>query len=254
MIQTTLTQTTNTHFRADTCLLEDFDYVQRHVIGRDTDKFVIQFPGNYRFDDNTSTRLSSFLLGLSSRTDEHWINAVCLLEDPHATLQVPSWSGHFYFAPQNPSQLYRTVRVFDPGLAADPALDPLDISLQLARLKSLKDGWADGIQPAAQWGEEYGRAPSSQALDWLAGQLAAHYAIDVPRPYIYPIPEGGVSLEWFLGPYRASLEIDFDTCQAEWHCLDLSTDVSYEQDLQLDIPQSWKWLASEVRRLGDPAA
>ena len=130
----------------------------------------------------------------------------------------------------------------------------MDIGRQLAGLKGLKDGWADGVQPAAQWGEGYGKAPNHQALDWLAGQLAAHYAVGAPSPHIYPTPEGGVSLEWSLGPHRASLEINLETRQAEWHCLDLSTDVSEERELQLDLPQSWQWLESEVRRLGDTPA
>ena len=137
---------------------------------------------------------------------------------------------------------------------AVPINDSLDVSRRLADMKNLHDGWADGIQPANLWGEGYGRAPTAQGLDWLAGTFATRFAEDLPRPHIYPTPEGGVSMEWSIGPYRASLEIDLDAYQAEWHCLDLSTDDSYEQDLQLDMAQSWEWLASEVRRLGDPAA
>ncbi len=258
MIQTTLTQTTNTPSKGNNAPrpFEEslFDYVQGHIACWATNKFVIQFPGNYRFDENTSARLSLFPLGLSSRTDEHWINAVCLLDDPHVTLRIPSPSGHFHFASQNPSQLNRAINVFDPRLPTTPHLDPLNIGRQLESLKKLQDGWADGMQPANQWGEGFGKAPREEGLDWLASQLDAHYVVDAPKPYIYPTPEGGVSLEWSLGPHRASLEIDFDTCQAEWHCLDLSADASYERDLRLDIPQSWKWLVSEVRRLGDPAA
>ena len=258
MIQTTLTQTTGTPSRgnADSRPFEEslFGYVQGDIAGWATNWCVIQFPGNYRFNENTSAQLSSFPLGLSSRTGEHWVNAVCLMDDPHVTLRVPSQSGHFHFMSQNPSQLNRAINVSDPRLPSTPHLDPLNIGRQLERIGKLNDGWADGIQPPNQWGEGFGKAPSAEGIDWLTRQLAAHYAVDAPKPYIYPTPEGGVSLEWSLGPHRASLEIDFDTCQAEWHCLDLSADASYERDLRLDISQSWKWLVSEVRRLGDPAA
>lgn len=121
-------------------------------------------------------------------------------------------------------------------------ITPLDFSPRLDELRAIEDGWLDGS----------GEAPSRHGIDWLSSSLERYYSPDLPLPYIYPTPEGGVSLEWSLGPHRASLEIDVDTRQAEWHCLDLSTDGSCEQDLQLDIPQGWEWLATELRRLGDP--
>ena len=110
------------------------------------------------------------------------------------------------------------------------------------------------MQHARDWGNGYGKAPDHAGLDWLADAFNRHYPDDLPLPYLFPTPEGGVEAEWAIGPHRASLEIDLDTRQAEWHCLDLSTDISCEQDLQLGTPQSWEWLASEVRRLGDAAA
>jgi len=113
-----------------------------------------------------------------------------------------------------------------------------DFSSRLDEFRAIEDGWLDGGETA----------PSPHCIDWLSSNLKRYYSSDLPMPYIYPTPEGGVSLEWSLGPYRASLEIDLDTRQAEWHCLDLSTDDPCEQDLQLDIPQDWEWLASELRR------
>ena len=101
-------------------------------------------------------------------------------------------------------------------------------------LRNLKDGWADGTQPADQWGKGYGKAPVAQGLDWLAERLEAGYADDLPRPYIYPTPEGGVSLEWSLGQNEASLEVDLLSHSAEWHCLNLSSGRSTEEDFDLD--------------------
>ena len=131
-------------------------------------------------------------------------------------------------------------------LTASPAairesVDSLDPASRLDEFRDMQDGWLDG----------YGYAPSPRGLDWLSSSLKRRYAADAPSPYIYPTPEGGVSLEWSIGPHRASLEIDLDTREAEWHCLNLATDHSYERDLQLDAPQDWAWLANEVRGLGD---
>ena len=125
---------------------------------------------------------------------------------------------------------------------AHNSIDPLNFSSRLNEFRAIQDGWLDGG----------GKAPSPQGLDWLASSLKDYYAADIPIPHIYPTPEGGVSLEWAIGTHRASLEIDLDVHEAEWHCLDLSTEESYEMDLQLDAPQGWAWLTSELRRLGNP--
>lgn len=135
---------------------------------------------------------------------------------------------------------------------AVPKGNSLDVNRRLASLKNLNDGWADGIQPANLSGDGYGKAPSVRGLDWLADALQKRYSDDLSLPHIFPTPEGDVSLEWSIGPYRASLEIDLGTYQAEWHCLNITTDDSFEYDLNLDVPASWEWLTREVRRLEDP--
>ncbi len=122
------------------------------------------------------------------------------------------------------------------------SIDAPDFSSRLDEFRAIQDGWLDGG----------GTAPSPRSLDWLSGSLKDYYADDSPMPHIYPTPEGGVSLEWAIGPHRASLEIDLDVHEAEWHCLDLSAGESYGRNLQLDAPQDWQWLASELRRLGNP--
>ena len=120
--------------------------------------------------------------------------------------------------------------------------DRLDFSSRLDEFRAIQDGWLEGA----------GKAPNHRGLDWLANSARRHYrSADLPKPRIYPTPEGGVSLEWAIGPYRASVEIDLDAHEAEWHCLDLASGESYERDLHLDAPQDWEWLTSELRRLGD---
>ena len=84
----------------------------------------------------------------------------------------------------------------------------------------------------------------------MAERLEARYADDLPRPYIYPTPEGGVSLEWSLGQNEAGLEIDLLSHSAEWHCLNLRTGCSSEEVIDLDDDEDWERLASKIRQLG----
>ena len=128
-------------------------------------------------------------------------------------------------------------------------LDPLDIRAQLDSLRDLKDGWADGMQYASSWGSGYGKAPRHVDLNWLSDRFAQHYPGNAPLPYIYPTPEGGVQAEWSIGANEISLELDFTKRTAEWHCLDVNTDIADIRTLDLDVPRSWSWLAEELQRL-----
>ena len=80
---------------------------------------------------------------------------------------------------------------------------PLDIAPRLDELKKIKDGWLDGA----------GRAPSHEGLDWLAGVLKDRYPDSLPRPYAYPVPDGGIQLEWSIKRREISLEVDFESRQ-----------------------------------------
>ena len=133
------------------------------------------------------------------------------------------------------------------------AEDPMDIDRRLDELRELEDGWVDGIQAASDWGNGYGKAPSAEGLDWLSAQFAAHYDEELPKPYLYPMPEGGVQAEWSIGPNAPSLEIDLETHVAEWHNLNFDTDYASEKLLDLNDPDGWEWLANEVRSLGTAA-
>ncbi len=127
--------------------------------------------------------------------------------------------------------------------------DPLDTDGQLEEMKRLEDGWADGMQHASGWGEAYGKAPSAQGLDRLKRQFANHYHSSLPRPYLYPTPEGGAKAEWSLGASEASLEIDLESLSAEWFCLDMETGISTEETVNLDEPAAWERLKGELMRL-----
>ena len=116
-------------------------------------------------------------------------------------------------------------------------LDPLDIRCRLDELRRLEDGWLDGD----------GTAPGSDELEWLADCFDRHYPDDLPLPYLYPTPEGGVQAEWSLSDCEISLEVNLVARRADWHRLDLESNADYVRELDLDNYNDWAWIASEVR-------
>ena len=116
---------------------------------------------------------------------------------------------------------------------------PLDVAARLNELRAMQDGWLDGD----------GVAPPHVGLDWLADAFNRHYPDDLPLPYAYPTPEGGVQMEWSLGPFEISLEIDLASHSAEWFWVEIPTDAEDERMLNLDDETAWDWFAAEIRRL-----
>ena len=129
------------------------------------------------------------------------------------------------------------------------ALHPLDVTARLAEFKEMQDGWADGMQHAKDWGKGYGKAPNPAGLDWLARAFEINYPDDLPLPYIYPTPEGGIEVEWSLGPFEISLEVNLETRTGEWHWVEILTDADAEELLDLADSGHWDWMAAEIRRL-----
>ena len=127
-------------------------------------------------------------------------------------------------------------------------LASLDVVAQLDELRHLKDGWGDGIQHPSGWGDGYGKAPRHDGLDWLAEIFAREYPYDLLLPRIYPTPEGGVQMEWRLGQYDISLEVDFDNRAGEWNWVDLNSQEEGESALNMDNADGWNWVADELRR------
>lgn len=149
----------------------------------------------------------------------------------------------------SPEQMRRLRVKLDAKLAtaakrAGPPLDPLDVPSRLDALRTLRDGWLDGK----------GVAPSPAGLDWFAKAFNASYPDDLPSPYIYPVAEGGIQLEWSIRPREISLEILFSDHSAAWHCLDLETDEEDSRSLNLDDPSDWSWLAGRLRAMSGVGA
>ena len=125
-----------------------------------------------------------------------------------------------------------------PGIEHTTLLDPLDVPARLEELKALRNGWLNGR----------GIAPAPAGLDWLSREIKTRYPEAVPSPYIYPVAEGGVRLEWSITPQEVSLEIDLSQKSGEWHALNLHTDVDESRTLNLDDVAAWDWM---IRRLSE---
>ena len=88
-----------------------------------------------------------------------------------------------------------------------------------------------------------------EGIDWLARALKDRYPTSQPLPYAYPVPEGGVQLEWSMKRREISLEVDFDAKSGEWHSLDLETDQEEYRSLNLDGQEGWSWLVDRLKGL-----
>ncbi len=119
-------------------------------------------------------------------------------------------------------------------------LDALDIAPRLDELKKIKDGWLDGA----------GRAPSHEGLDWLAGVLKDRYPKSLPPLYAYPVPDGGIQLEWSIKRREISLEVDLEARRGDWHSLDLDTSQEEQKELNLSDDADSSWLITHLTIAG----
>lgn len=112
-------------------------------------------------------------------------------------------------------------------------LDSLDIETRLEEFARLKDGWLDGK----------GRALDQTSLIRLAQAFDERFGPDLPLPYLYPTPEGGVQAEWTLGNWEVSLEITLPTFDSEYQAVHRSTGESSEIELSLADADGTGWSA-----------
>ena len=145
---------------------------------------------------------------------------------------------------------HRLQGLHETALATDAIEeDRFQIRQSLNELKALEYGWADGMQHPSRWGEGYGKVPSADGLDWLASQLARHYVSGLPEPHLYPTPEGGVQIEWHIGPFEVDLNVDLDAQSGEWGCTNVETHEDSERDLDLESANDWSWIVRELQQL-----
>lgn len=103
-------------------------------------------------------------------------------------------------------------------------IDATDPLARLDELRLLKPGWLDGT----------GKVPSKTEFDWLEDFFLNHYPSSLPTPYIYPTEDGGILLEWRIGTFDISLEIDMHKKTAEYHSLETNTGNEEFKELLMD--------------------
>ena len=116
-------------------------------------------------------------------------------------------------------------------------LDPLDVPARLDELRSMQDGWLD----------DSGKAPSMVGLDWLSRSFEHQFPDDLPLPHTFPMPEGGIEMEWSLDPHSIILEIDLETHKGSWLRFTERTNGEDERELDLNDNSDWAWLVTEIR-------
>lgn len=116
-------------------------------------------------------------------------------------------------------------------------LDPLDIETRLEELSELKDGWLNGK----------GKAPDSDALRALTHKFERFFDTELPLPYIYPTPDGGIQAEWTIGGTEISLEIELPSQQAFYQALNIHTGKEEDLELRLADGEQWKQLNAALK-------
>jgi hypothetical protein len=102
-------------------------------------------------------------------------------------------------------------------------LDPLDVETRLEELASLKERWFNGK----------GVALDGPGLKALSEEFEKNFDSELPLPYLYPTPEGGVL--------------------AQYEALNLASDESSEVSLSLSSnPSNWVRLNNQLRQLNSP--
>jgi len=114
-------------------------------------------------------------------------------------------------------------------------LDPLDVSARLDEFRALRAGWYN----------DDGNPLPEDGLDWLSKTFERNYPNDLPLPYTYPMPEGGIRFEWPLNEVEAILEVDLTSRSAIWYSPNqLEGD---GKPLNLDVSECWSVIAESIR-------
>jgi len=100
----------------------------------------------------------------------------------------------------------RDTPVNSPEKQSPPGITWEAFTARIEELKQLKEGWLDG-----GW------------LDWLTSCFTRYYSSDLPLPYLFPQPNDGLLMEWKIGPWSISVELNFKTEMADYNVLNLDT-------------------------------
>jgi hypothetical protein len=117
----------------------------------------------------------------------------------------------------------------DVTLVEEGQLTPNDLRARTEELKALQRGWLGG---------EEGQPLDADALTSLAHLLVdLHEQEEMPVPYLYPTPTGGVQAEWTIGPWELSATFDFASGDVELDAVDTQTGAGKEEHTTTQSPE-----------------
>jgi len=85
------------------------------------------------------------------------------------------------------------------------------------------------------WYSEGNPAPASSAINSMRTLLGAMETSGIPRPYIFPLPEGGVVAEWSLGGGEISATVEPDAMAAEFLAVNTDGPGEIEDYIHFDV-------------------
>jgi hypothetical protein len=111
------------------------------------------------------------------------------------------------------------------------------------RLKEISEtpkGWYDGNNPA----------PSFAAIEAMRNILhGLPLDKEIPMPYLYPLPDGGISGEWSIEDWEASVEIDPNAQYFELHAVDLVSQNEISSTVHVDEPDLLDRMVSFIKKI-----
>lgn len=119
------------------------------------------------------------------------------------TLTMPLADSSVPVAPRKREGSVRSV----PKIPPAPSSTHQQLCARLSVLEAMRDGWLDGS----------GVAPSKQAVA-IARTILCNLAVEhpeLPRPGVFPTPEGGIQAEWVFGAWAADVIFDSETGDIE---------------------------------------
>jgi hypothetical protein len=108
----------------------------------------------------------------------------------------------------------------------------------------------------ARHGNGGGSAFPRDGVDWLAECFVFYWPAKASLPWIFPTPEGKVSLEWVDPIWSLTMEIDLSSRIGSWHSLNTRTDEELSRDVDLSNQDGWQWVLEQLLKHGmeDPHA
>lgn len=126
------------------------------------------------------------------------------------------------------NRLERIEELTDVSLVEEGQLAPEDLEDRVGELTALGTGWLDGD----------GKPLDPSGLNKVSAVLLdLHEQEDVPIPYVYPRPEGGVQAEWTIGTWELSATIDLTSGATSLDAVDIDTGADTETEANIFSPE-----------------